>query len=305
MQPTFFPTERALVSPKLQPQARNWTRARLFGLAMIALGVASWWYNWHLATTEGRFYIKLTLMGPLGVFGGLLQLVRPDWTGGLRGAVTKNHKTALFSVLALVLATSCFDMYRLSGFQSQPPTRLSGPPRSEWSPKLSPPPESNLLLLGKIYQLGSFHQNPNPVWEFVTRGETVNQWTTILTMIDRPDAHTRSELDRVSEGVMANYKSHGGQILVSKTMQNASGEPYNYLAVAFEEPGQRRYEVDFVKAALGAKNVTVIVYGVHIGGAADYQTKAKQFLTRESEGIGRALASTNFPDLNTLPRRVF
>ena len=305
MQLTFVQTEPALGSRKLQPPASGTTLARLFGLVMIAIGVAAWWYNWHLATTEGRFYMKLTLMGPLGVFGGLLQLVRPDWTGGLRGAVTKSHKTALFSVMALVAAASGFDMYRLNGFQSQPPTRLSGPPRREWSPKLSPQPESNLLLLGKIYQLGSFHQNPNPVWEFVIRGETVNQWTTILTMIDRPDAHTRSELDRVSERVMANYKSHGGQILVSKTMQNASGEPYNYLAVAFEEPGQRRYEVDFVKAALGAKNVTVIVYGVRIGGAADYQTKAKQFLTRESEGIGRALANATLPDLNTLPRRVF
>jgi hypothetical protein len=40
--------------------------------------VAGWWFNWYLAETKGEFYIKACLGGPLGSFGGLLMLSRPE-----------------------------------------------------------------------------------------------------------------------------------------------------------------------------------------------------------------------------------
>src|ERR1700730_461706 len=65
-------------APYQQSAKRKSWPARLFGMLMIAIGVGGWWYNWHLAATEGQFYIKLSLLGPLGIFGGLLMLLRPD-----------------------------------------------------------------------------------------------------------------------------------------------------------------------------------------------------------------------------------
>lgn len=56
---------------------------RLFGAVLIAIGIGAWWYNAHLAATSGHFWIKLTILGPGGVFGGLLMLLRPDWAGRL------------------------------------------------------------------------------------------------------------------------------------------------------------------------------------------------------------------------------
>jgi len=95
-------------------------------------------------------------------------------------------------------------------------------------------------MMARTYRLGSYNQKSHPTWEFITGRETVDNWTTLVTLIDRPDAHSREELDRLGEGVMSNYKSHGGQILSAKTMRDKSGAAYNYLVAAFEEPAKRR-----------------------------------------------------------------
>src|SRR5262249_8929589 len=77
-------------------------RVRLFGLAAMVIGAAGWWYNWHLAETQGHFYIKLCILGPLGIFGGLLMLARPEWAGPIRSDSTRAHKFALGAVLGLM-----------------------------------------------------------------------------------------------------------------------------------------------------------------------------------------------------------
>jgi hypothetical protein len=92
--------------------------ARWLGLLMIAAGFAGWWYNWHLATTEGYFYIKLCVFGPLGLAGGILMLVNPDWAGPLRSDSTRAHKAALFTVIGFMLAASGIDMYLLKHSRS-------------------------------------------------------------------------------------------------------------------------------------------------------------------------------------------
>src|SRR5258706_14501299 len=64
-----------------------------------------------------------------------------------------------------------------------------------------------ITLLTRTYQLGSFNQKNQATWEFITAGEKIDNWTTLVTIIDRPDAHTRQELDRLAEGITPNYKS--------------------------------------------------------------------------------------------------
>jgi len=53
-----------------------------------------------------------------------------------------------------------------------------------------------------------------------------------LTIIDRLDARTRDELERLAEGIMTKYKSSGGQILAARTLRDASGTPFNYMVAA-------------------------------------------------------------------------
>src|SRR5260370_9745132 len=101
-----------------------------------------------------------------------------------------------------------------------------------------------ITLLSRTYHPGSFKPTPQAMWEFVSAGESHTGWTTLLTLIDRTDAHTQQELDRLAEGIKSNYESHGGKILKAQTMRDASGAPYNYMVVAFEEPAKHRFELN-------------------------------------------------------------
>ena len=163
----------------------------------------------------------------------------------------------------------------------------------------------DLIFMGRTYRLGSFNQKQNAQWEFVTGNETVDNWTTLLTIIDRPDVRTREELDRLAEGIMANYKSHGGQILLARTMQNDSGPAFNYMTVAFEQPAQHRFELNFVKIALGAKNGMVVVHGMRITDPRNYLAKAKTFLNEHSGEVGQAIGTFELPDVSKWSRETF
>jgi len=161
-------------------------------------------------------------------------------------------------------------------------------------------------FLGQPYQLASYNQKHNPMWEFAAPSEKIDNWTTLLTVIDRPDAKSRADLDRLSQGILDTYKSRGGRVLMAKTMVDPStGAPFNYMIVAFEEPQKKRFELNFVKAALGSKNAFMMVYGVRVSDPKDYTSKAKAFLSQNSEKIGKALESTAAPATATLPRREF
>jgi hypothetical protein len=157
---------------------------------------------------------------------------------------------------------------------------------------------SGITFLSKPYKLGSFNQKDNAMWEYVTGGETVNNWTSLITLIDRPDARTRADLDKLAQGVTNTYRSHGAKILMAKTMQDKRGVAYDYLVAAFEQPAEHRFELNFVKFAMGPKNAYIMVYGAR---AAD----GKGFLNQHSGEIGRALEAAPVPDLSTLPRKEF
>ncbi|MBZ5609007.1 MAG: hypothetical protein LAP38_12165 [Acidobacteriia bacterium] len=293
-----------------QSTKRTSSSGRLAGLVMIAIGVAAWWYNWHLASTAGEFYIKLCLLGPLGVFGGILVLLRPDWVGPVRSDSTRGHKFALIAVIGLMAIASGIDFYLLVHHRS-PRSSVTVTP---WSPKLGTPPIAAVSAMAatpaiafqaQTYCLGSFNQQRTAMWEFVPADENINDWKTLLTIIDRPDARTREELDRLAEGIMSVYQSQGARILLARTMREESGAVFNYLVAAFDEPDKQRFELDFVKVELGAKNAAVVVYGVRVTDPKDYRTKAKDFLDMNSHQVGRALGELAVPDVSKLPRRVF
>lgn len=127
-----------------------------------------------------------------------------------------------------------------------------------------------------------------------------------MTVVDSPsDARSRQDLDRLSEGIMANYKSHGGQIVLAKTLRDDSGATFNYMVAAFEDPRKQRYELNFVKLSMGPANAVVTIYGVRVADPQDYRAKAKEFLNQNSAEIGQSLASMALPDVSRLPRREF
>jgi hypothetical protein len=162
-----------------------------------------------------------------------------------------------------------------------------------------------ITFLGRPYHLGSFNQKDHAMWEFSSANETVNNWTTLVTVIDRTDARSRSELDRLAQGVMDNYKSHGGRILMARTMTDSNGTPYNYIVAAFEQPADHRFELNFVKAALGPQNAYMVIYGVRITDPHDYTSKAKAYLDTHSSEVGKELEGLKLPALSTLPRKEF
>ena len=316
MPSNFSPAGSAPALPYDVPsQTKSSAPIRLFGLAMIPAGIGGWWYNWRLAETQGEFYVKLCLFAPLAVAGGLLIAIRPDWVGPLRPGGSRGHKVALIAVMAFMFLFSGIDLYRLmhSHSKNAPPTQASV---IAWRPEMGVPPKSALTernsernsqmnFLNQTYTLGSYNQKHNPTWEFVTGGETVDNWNTLITLIDRPDARTHEEMDRLSEGVMLNYKNHGGQILLAKTMQEQSGAPFNYMVAAFEEPQQQRYELNFVKVGLGKTNAIISIYGVRVSDPQDYRAKAKNYMDQSSGQVGQALGGAVLPDISALPRKVF
>lgn len=161
-----------------------------------------------------------------------------------------------------------------------------------------------ITLLGRNYHLGSYNQTAKPTWEFVTEGENVQNWTTLVTILDRPDAATPKDLDRLAEGIMANYTANHGQILLAKSFPSPAGA-YDYMAVAFEQPAQNRFELNFVKVAMGPKNAYVVVYGVRVSDPQNYLRKGKDYLNQHSSEIGDALEKFTLPDLATFPRQPF
>lgn len=101
---------------------------------------------------------------------------------------------------------------------------------------------------------------------------------------------------------MQNYQSRGAKILAARTMNAQTPQVFNYMVAAFDEPGRQRIELDFVKMMLGPTNAVVLVYGVRIADPRDYRGKAKEFLDRDSDTVGRALDQLASPDISRLPR---
>ncbi|MGA3024373.1 MAG: hypothetical protein ABSF98_06360 [Bryobacteraceae bacterium] len=143
------------------------------------------------------------------------------------------------------------------------------------------------------------------MWEFFSGSETADDWTTRLTIIDRPDARSKSDIDKVSEGIKSDYEAHGGRVLIARTIEDPNGAPYHYTVVVSDEPSKQRTELSFVKAAISRRDAYVVVYAVRISDPNDYSSKAKAFLHQHSAEINNALGQAELPDMNKLPRTEF
>jgi hypothetical protein len=163
----------------------------------------------------------------------------------------------------------------------------------------------SLNFLGKTYRLGSYNQKANAMWEFVAKPETVNNWSTLVTVIDRPDAKSMKDLDRLAEGTLSTFKNAGAKILLAKTMKDHTGKAFDYLVAAIDEPGNHRYELNFLKIAMGSKNAYILIYGARIADAVDYKAKAAKYVGSNSRQIGLALDGSPAPPLASWPRKTF
>ena len=166
------------------------------------------------------------------------------------------------------------------------------------------PSVPTIHFMDKAYRLVSFDQKGNPTWAFFNGSETADTWTTRFTISDRPDAHSREDLKKVTDEVKSDYESHGAKVLMAKPMNDANGE-YNYTVVGFDDAAKQRYELSFVKTAVGKKGGYVAVYSVRITDPKDYANKTKSFLHQHSGEVGNALGQTELPSMEKLPRTGF
>ena len=156
-------------------------------------------------------------------------------------------------------------------------------------------------FLSKTFHLVSFHEKDQPTWQFVTGDETMDNWTTLFTIVDRPDVRPGKELDKLAEDVKSDIAAHGGKVLVSTKMQDINGD-FIYLVLGHDEAAKNTYELRFVKVGSGRRNAYVASYSVRITDPQDYAGKTKTFLHGQSAVIGKALSEVSLPDINKLPR---
>ena len=78
------------------------------GILAIAAGLSGWWCNWHLLLTQGEYYPRLSVVGPLGLFGGLLIMLHKHNTPA--------RKMALLGCAVLTALTATADYYLLSHY---------------------------------------------------------------------------------------------------------------------------------------------------------------------------------------------
>ncbi|HKG11938.1 MAG TPA: hypothetical protein VKB12_01315 [Pyrinomonadaceae bacterium] len=83
-------------------------KARLFGLAIIAIFAGLTYYNWHQLNTEGTYSLKLAAFGPVGIVGGLFLLLFPSKGG--KPETTRDKLVALL-VFAVGLLAGFYNWY--------------------------------------------------------------------------------------------------------------------------------------------------------------------------------------------------
>lgn len=95
-----------------------WGRTKLVGALASLASPALWWLNWHTVMTQGHYSIKLTILAPLCLFGGLLMALRPEWSGPWQTDASAARKITTIGLLALVIAVSGVDFYFLAHYRA-------------------------------------------------------------------------------------------------------------------------------------------------------------------------------------------
>ncbi|HKS29033.1 MAG TPA: hypothetical protein VJS44_14495 [Pyrinomonadaceae bacterium] len=91
-------------------------KARLLGLVIIAIFAGLLYYDWHMLRQEGQYYMKLAVLAPLGIIGGIFVLLFPTKAGPPQ---TGSDKLVVFLVFLLGAAAGALNLYLMDpGFFS-------------------------------------------------------------------------------------------------------------------------------------------------------------------------------------------
>jgi len=96
---------------------RTALRARVTAVVFILAGAGAWWYVWHQLITEGSYSLRLSLVGPFGLFGGLMLLIRPDWGGPWRQDTPTAQKLGVGVMMAVILVSLGINEYLMSHYR--------------------------------------------------------------------------------------------------------------------------------------------------------------------------------------------
>jgi CDP-diglyceride synthetase len=83
-----------------------WTR--LFALVIIAACAGLIYYEWHRASEQGRYSIKVVTFAPLGIVGGLFMILFPALAGKPE---TRREKLIVLLVFAVGVLAGLVNWY--------------------------------------------------------------------------------------------------------------------------------------------------------------------------------------------------
>lgn len=83
-------------------------KRRLLGLMLIVLFAGMIYYSWYTLRTEGRYYLKMATMGPVGIVAGLFMVFFPAMGGTPR---TVREKVIVFGLLAIGVVAGLINWY--------------------------------------------------------------------------------------------------------------------------------------------------------------------------------------------------
>src|ERR1051326_3157822 len=94
------------------------TKFRILGLIAFLFFVGGTIYNWHLLLTQGKYYLKLSGLGPIGVIMGFALIFFPSL--GEKPSARNKTATVVMIILAIVgFALGCVNFYLMDNYRPQ------------------------------------------------------------------------------------------------------------------------------------------------------------------------------------------
>ena len=196
-----------------------------------------------------------------------------------------------FSILAGYNSSNKTDVQKVDNNQSQPNTT---------SGNVTVPGSKTFSFLNTEYVLG----NTSPTsegqtlygYEFVPKGETVDTWTKLITIMRSGiDKATPETLDYTAEVALADFKSKNVFVYNSFTFDDGTTKRSNIITAVF--PGNPA-EVDITKMFINDDGYIVTnMYGIKITGADDAEVaKAVDTYLATTKDIGTQFIKYQFPE---------
>ena len=83
-------------------------KQRLFFLFLAVLSAGMVYYDWYILRTEGKYYMKMAVFGPLGVLVGIFLLLFPTWAGK---ANSTRRKVITFTVFGIGIVAGFVNLF--------------------------------------------------------------------------------------------------------------------------------------------------------------------------------------------------